>query len=155
MMHIFDLDLTLWDCFDKHGNSIWAKQLVPPYRLESDTIFDDVGSKCILRFGVREYLQNLKSKQYKIGFASVGGIYKLPNEFQPSIQLLTLFGIYEYFSDLKSLQYKTADKTELLKYISEDVVFYDDSQNVLKNLKKYSNVTAIDSTNIMNWNKLI
>ncbi len=35
MIYLFDLDNTLWDTFDKNGNPIWAKQLVPPYQIKN------------------------------------------------------------------------------------------------------------------------
>ena len=46
MIHLFDLDRTLWDCQNKYEQEIWAKQLIPPFRFAThyseNIIIDDV-----------------------------------------------------------------------------------------------------------------
>ena len=41
MIHLFDLDLTIWDCYDKHGNPIWAKQMVAPFKTQGNIVTED------------------------------------------------------------------------------------------------------------------
>jgi hypothetical protein len=50
MIHLFDLDLTIWECLNKHGHSIWAKQMVAPFKTQGNIITDDVGSTCFLKY---------------------------------------------------------------------------------------------------------
>lgn len=155
MIYIFDLDLTIWDTFDKYHNQIWAKQLIPPYKLDGDVVTDDVFSTCTLRKGVREYIRHLVNEGHELGFISVGAYYGLPFGSQPSYNMLTLFDIYHYFDNPQTLKYKLYDKMETVKQLDGKVVFYDDSPKVLEALKAYDNVIAVDSTNIKDWSELI
>jgi predicted phosphatase len=155
MNFIFDLDLTIWDTFDKYHNQIWAKQLIPPYKIDGDVVTDDVFSTCTLRKGVREYIHHLVNEGHQIGFISVGAYYGLPFANQPSYNMLQLFDIYQYFDAPQLLKYKLYDKTETIKKVEDKIVFYDDSPKVLEALKPYNNVIAIDSTNIKDWSELI
>jgi magnesium-dependent phosphatase-1 len=155
MIYIFDLDLTLWDTHNKYNNPIWAKQLIPPYTINGDTVTDDVGSTCVLRKGVREYLSSLKKEGNHLGFVSIGAYYGLPFGSQPSYNLLNLFKIYDYFDETQVLKYKLYDKCDTIKNIDEKIVFYDDSPQILKSLEKFENVIAVDSSNIKDWNDLI
>ena len=70
-VHIFDLDKTIWDCFDKFGNSIWAKQLLPPFSLSESIVLDDVQNTCHLRAGVKEYMYSFQQLCSKFGYCSV------------------------------------------------------------------------------------
>ena len=155
MKHLFDLDITLWDCYDKHGNPIWAKQMVGPYKKQGNIITDDVGSTCVLRYGVKDYLEYLRINKYDIGFVSAGKNYILPNEFQPSIMLLKEFQIYFLFNYIRVLEYKTYDKTRTVKYIGEPIVFYDDNLDVLNSMSEIENVIPVNSKEIKDWTKLI
>lgn len=155
MIYIFDLDLTLWDTHDKYGQQIWAKQMLPPYSQQQNTITDDVYSTCRLRTGVKEYIQHLYEEGNKIGFVSVGAHWMLPDNQQPSIILLQKFGIYRYFNFIKDLKYKLYDKTNSIYDIKDKIVFYDDSPKVLESLKKFDNVIAVDASEIIDWRPLI
>ena len=81
---IFDLDKTIWDTYNVHDDSIWAKQLIPPYCLEENKVVDDVFSYCILKPGIEEYLNFLLRSEKKIGFLSNGEHWGLSYEKQPS-----------------------------------------------------------------------
>ena len=155
MIYLFDLDITLWDTADKHGNSIWAKQLVPPYFIKDDIITDDVYSKCTLRKGVKEYLEYLRSENHEVGFVSSGQYVDLPFDSQPSVHMLKLFEIYDYFNGIQILDYKTYNKAESIRYIDEKIIFYDDSIKNLNALSPFKNVTAINSIDIRDWTTLI
>lgn len=155
MIYLFDLDITLWDTTDKHGNSIWAKQLVPPYIVKDDIITDDVYSKCTLRKGVKEYLQYLRNENHDVGFVSSGQYVNLPFDFQPSVRMLRLFKIYDYFNGMQILDYKTYNKAESVRDIDEKIIFYDDSIKNLNALSPFKNVTAINSIDILDWTTLI
>jgi len=155
MMYLFDLDLTIWDCYNRYGNPIWAKQMVYPFCKEGRTITDDVYSVCTLRKGVKEYLQKLSDDGHKIGFVSAGSHLSLAYETQPSIKLLEEFGVYQYFNNVKILAYKTYDKCQVIKNISEPVVFFDDNSDVLNSISDFKHVTAVDTSTLSDWTELI
>ena len=115
MIFIFDLDLTIWETYDRYNNQIWAKQFIPPYLIERNVITNDVGSKCVLKHGIKEYLKYLRNENYEIGFVSNGRSYGIPDEYQPSLCLLKLFDIYKYFNGIKLLRYRDYNKTEAIK----------------------------------------
>jgi len=154
MIHLFDLDLTIWDCFNKHNDPIWAKQMVFPFNNTDDVIVDDVGSVCILREGVKEYLKYLQSGDNKIGFVSAGKHPTIPYEYQQSIHLLRSFGIYKYFNHIKILESKVYDKTLDVKFDPNPVVFYDDNDDVLNKMRQHKHVIVVDSKEL-DWNDLI
>ena len=155
MIHLFDLDITIWDCYDKHGNPIWAKQMIAPFKINSNIITDDVGSTCVLRYGVKDYLDYLRIEKHEIGFVSAGRYFGLPDSFQPSIVLLKEFQIYHTFDLMRVLEYKTYNKANLVKFMATPVVFYDDNEDVLNSISEIENVIAVDSKEIRDWNKLI
>ena len=155
MIHLFDLDMTIWDCYNKHDNQIWAKQMVAPFKINNNIITDDVGSICVLRYGVKNYLNYLRIEKHEIGFVSAGRYFGLHDNFQPSIVLLKEFEIYHTFDYIKVLEYKTYNKANLVKIITTPVVFYDDNEDVLNSISEIKNVIAVNSEEIYDWNKLI
>jgi len=156
MIHIFDLDLTLWETFDKHGNPIWAKQLIFPLSpCKNDQVFDDVGSKCVLKKGVRQFLSHLFSQQLQIGFISAGRHWDLEDYNQPSLKLLQIFGVLDFFNGPKILVYKNHKKSQFLNNIYEEITFYDDDQKVIEDLKVLNNIKVIDAKEINDWTALI
>jgi hypothetical protein len=68
---------------------------------------------------------------------------------------LNLFEIKQYFNSLAVLAYKTYKKSDFLKNIDDNIIFYDDDSNVLKDLSSIPNVITIDSKIFVNWNDLI
>ena len=151
---IFDLDKTLWDSFDVVGKSIWAKQLILPYKLEGNKILDDVNSSCVLKPGAREYLNFLASKNKKIGFLSSGKLWGTEYENQPSVKILKIFNLYDFFNFKKELLYKTFSKNQCLKELS-GCIFFDDNDDVIKEARELKNVEVVDSKKIENWKHLI
>ena len=153
--YVFDLDRTLWDTYDVRNNPIWAKQLIPPYTLESaNKVVDDVGSYCILQEGVKEYMTSLASEKPQVAFLSVGALHGSLKERQPSLQLLRLFGIDEYFNAERMLVYKTEKKDKFLKHMGE-CVFFDDSDQHLKDAAALENVTVVDRKKYDSWFELV
>ena len=150
--YIFDLDRTIWETFDITGRPIWAKQMLPPYsyKEESRTITDDVGSYCSLRKGFFDFLKGLDQSKVDIGFISVGGIWEIPFENQPSLKLLRLFGIYDFFGTHQYLSYKTASKNPILEKLSPCYFFDDDPKHII-NAGKIEGIKVIDSTKINDW----
>jgi len=150
-VHVLDLDRTIWDCHDRFGNIIWAKQLLPPFSLSKRQAVDDVGNVCTIRKGVHEYIASLSTNGAKICFSSVGGVYGLPIEHQPSIILLETFHIKSYFDLEKSwLGYKSDSKKEHLESFGK-CFFYDDD---LKNHAVASDIPAvrlIDTSSLKDW----
>ena len=155
MIFIFDLDLTIWETYDRHNRSIWAKQFIPPYLIEKNVITNDVYGKCILKPGIKKYLKHLSENNHKIGFISNGRCYGLPDEHQPSLCLLKLFDIYKYFNYLKFLRYRDYDKTEAIKNIKNKIVFYDDNQQILEALSDHEHIIPVDAKSIVDWSNLI
>jgi len=154
MIHIFDLDLTLWDSFDKRGHPIWAKQMIFPLHFDgANRITDDVGSACTLRDGVRDYLRHLRERGHQVGFISNGRHWNLPDEFQPSIRVLQHFGISDYFNHIRVLNYKTSLKSEVLGGIADPLWFYDDDAKVLADVARLGHVTTINTAAITDWRR--
>lgn len=155
MIHIFDLDKTIWDTQDKHGNSIWAKQLIFPFNyLKANKVMDDVYSHCTLRKGVKYYIKKLYESNHQIGFISNARHHNFPDKYQPSLELLKLFGIWDYFNSIKILQYKTESKAKHLGKFNEPVIFYDDDIKIRSEVSYLSNVTVIDSSTIFDWDRV-
>ena len=156
MIHIFDLDLTIWETFDRYGNPIWAKQLIFPLGdCKCDVIIDDVGSRCILKKGIREYLLHLSSQKKQIGFMSAGRHWDLDDFYQPSLHLLQIFGLTHYFTDHRILVYKTNKKSKYLNDLNGNIVFYDDDEKVIEDIKQFKNVKIYDAKKINDWTSLI
>ena len=150
--YIFDLDRTIWETFDVTGRPIWAKQMLPPYKLEKNRVIDDVGSFCSLRKGFYEFLKTLNKSNIDVGLISVGGIWETAFENQPSIQLLKLFKIYDFFGEHQYLSYKTSSKNPTLEKLSP-CLFFDDDPKHLVNAAKIKGIEVIDSTKINDWVK--
>ena len=148
--HIFDLDRTVWDTYDILGRPIWAKQMLRPYTKEGDRIFDDVGSTCVLRENIFNYMKFLLSRGDKIGFLSVGAAWGLSEEDQPSINLLKEFGLYDFFGEYKILKYKTTPKKPFLEDVPE-CVFYDDDEKNLIAAREIPGIVCHNSSKIMDW----
>jgi len=154
MIHIFDLDLTLWDTFDKRGHAIWAKQLIFPLHFDgANRITDDVGSACTLREGVRDYLAHLRAHGHHVGFVSNGRHWDLPDEYQPSIRVMREFGIFAFFNHIRVLSYKTSLKSEVLGAIAEPLRFYDDDPRVLAEVAQLEHVTTVNTAAIVDWRR--
>lgn len=154
-MHIFDLDLTLWETFDKRGNPIWAKQLIFPLsKVDVDVVCDDVGSKCVLRKGVRDYLSKLRERNCQIGYLSSGRHWNFDDNHQPSLHLLELFEISEFFNAIKVLNYKSRKKSDFLKHADQKIIFYDDDEGVIKDLSSLSHIFVVDAKSISDWSKV-
>lgn len=149
----FDLDKTLWDTHDKHGNEIWAKQMIHPFKLiDKNTIEDDVFSRCILRKNVREFLKFLKKNKYKFSFISNARYFNLPDTLQPSLLLLKRFGIFNFFSKPNFLIYKNKKKKNFLKLNKKkNYILFDDNKEILSSFKKIDNMKPINSININDW----
>lgn len=146
---VFDLDKTIWDCKDKHDNSIWAKQLIPPYtKINKNTIIDDCFSVCQIQDGFIEFIE--KIKENKIVFLSNGRILNASDEEQPSIKILKIFDIYKYFGEESVLMYKTFEKEKYFNS-NKEYLFFDDDDRHLTNVKKNKNVFSIDRKTMGEW----
>ena len=154
-MIIFDLDLTVWECFNKDGEKIWAKQLLPPFNLKKGVIYDDVFSKCILKKGIFEYIKWLSKKGNIICYCSIGAYKSLPLSYQPSIILLKKFKLYDFFNGPSILEYKSYNKIKFLEKIKEKSIFYDDNDKILNDASSLKHIDVFDAKKIHNWSSLI
>jgi predicted phosphatase len=152
---IFDLDRTIWDCYCKYGNPIWAKQLIPPFKIESpDKIVDDVGSSCNLQPGFKEAFIRLYASGHNLGFVSRGGILGAKDESQPSVVFLKMFGVYNLFGKHRHMLYKTDDKGVILQQIVNDlgpIVFIDDMEIDIESAQKVKNVEVVNRFSFDDW----
>jgi hypothetical protein len=156
-MFIFDLDRTIWNCYDKNGNKIWAKQMIFPYSISDDDnlIIDDVGSICVLDKYYKEYLHFLSKNRNNVGFLSNGAILDLNYKKQPSIMLLKKFKIYSYYNNIKIIQYKNKSKKEILEKYHEKITYFDDDDDILNSLKELKNITTIDRKTFLSWKEFL
>ena len=106
---IFDLDRTVWDTYDVTGRPIWAKQLIEPIRVEGERVVDDVGSYCVLKNGVKDFITFLSLQKKSIGYLSVGALFGTPDDEQPSLKILKLFLIILQISRLIIILFKSLD----------------------------------------------
>ncbi len=154
-MYVFDLDLTIWETFDKRGSPIWAKQLIfPMQKITEDLVIDDVGSTCSLKKGVREYFSLLKLNNLTIGYVSAGRHWNFDDDHQPSLHLLELFGLSHFFNGMKVLNYKTIKKSEILKEYKQKIIFYDDDDKVIEDVGQLSHVHIFDAKKIDDWSQM-
>lgn len=158
---MFDLDLTIWETKNKDGNNIWAKQIIAPLQIVGkDTIQDDVYSICKLRGNFREFINSILMAGNKIGFISNSKYFNLPNEFQPVTLLLKKLELESTFNYEKILLYKTESKIPSLLNIvrkasltNEQVLFFDDNEDILLEARKIQDLIVFDSKVIDNWYK--
>jgi hypothetical protein len=158
----FDLDGTIWNCYDKYQNPIWGKQMISPYQLGKgtpDNLSDDVGSICYLQSGIREVLSELSEQQVHIGIcsASKNMNFEYTNQ-QPCIQLLRAFGLWNYFSPPNFLEYKKVDKASLLSRLYDDdipLVLFDDNREIIEACMKTPNIFPIGRYNFINWREML
>lgn len=151
MNFVLDLDLTIWDTFDRHGNPIWAKQLIAPYFNDSHVVIDDVGSRCVLRKGVKTFCNHVTKNKHELSFLSAGALHGVEKKNQPSIKLLKIFGLWECFNGCKILSYKTLNKAEALGQLSGKIIFFDDNPEVIESVGMLEHVTVVDSANLNDW----
>ena len=151
---VLDLDKTIWDCYDKNFNEIWAKQLVPPFTLSnnSNDLTDDVGGTCRLKTDFRIFLEEVFNLGLTISYLSVGARLGVPLEFQPSFLALKKFEILKYFLGDSYLLYKTEKKINYF-YKDQSYLFIDDSEEVLKSVNDLEYINAIDGKFIKSWKK--
>ena len=151
MNFVLDLDLTIWDSFDRHGNPIWAKQLIAPFHDERDVVIDDVGSRCVLRKGVKTFCSDVRRNRHELSFLSAGALHGVEEKNQPSIKLLNMFSLLECFNGFKILSYKTLNKAEVLGQMSGDIMFFDDNPSIIESVRILQHVTVVDSSNLSDW----
>ena len=149
-VHMFDLDRTIWDTYDVFGRPIWAKQMLRPFTMDGNKITDDVGSICVLRENIHEYMKYLKKQGHDLGFMSVGAAWSLTEEDQPSINLLKDFGLYDFFGSNKYLKYKTTSKNHFLENIS-NCVFYDDDEKHLLVARQIPGLICHNCSEVKDW----
>ena len=62
---------------------------------------------------------------------------------------------FNIFDFCQVIEYKDFDKSNFLKKIKKEIVFYDDSDEHLNSVAHLKNIRAVDSKRISDWTKLI
>tara|TARA_B100000214_G_scaffold109048_1_gene76933 strand:+ start:587 stop:1108 length:522 start_codon:yes stop_codon:yes gene_type:complete len=153
---VLDLDKTIWDCYDKNFQEIWAKQLVPPFSTNKDNseLIDDVGGICRLKQDFRFFITEVAKLNLKVCFLSIGARQFTPLRFQPSYIALQEFNLLKFFSGKNHLLYKTEKKIDFFNknFIS---LFVDDSDENLKSVNELEYIKTIDAKLINSWANVI
>ena len=85
--------------------------------------------------------------------AGVGALHGAGNSQQPSLRLLALFDLNKFFNAERLLVYKTEKKDKFLRHMG-DCVFFDDSDQHLKDASALENVTVVDRKKYDSWLEL-
>ena len=152
----FDLDGTIWNCYDHLGFSIWCKQMISPFKYDklNSEIVDDVNSYCVLQPNVEKVLQYLNEQDVEIGICTSSKNMNFEYSIeQPCLQLLNAFDLKKYFN-IFHIEYKTADKSKILsKY--EKCVLFDDRLNIINDCKKTNNICPIYRFDFDDWKEIL
>ena len=157
---VFDLDRTLWNCFNPKGEEIAGYQTTPPYVLQSKNIVVDIKGNIIqLQEGVRELIEDLDNCNKNLGAMSRGEKLvdverriSVPFSAQPSIMLLKKFDLYKYFNHgvvIKSF----VDKKFYVKPLGK-TLFIDDDRRWLENVNEREDVDVLGRNSFTNWEDL-
>jgi len=158
---IFDLDNTIWDCFNPTGTGIGAYTTEAPYELqEKDIIVDINGNVIRLQEGIRECLEILDNNNKNLGIVSGGqklsditSRISIPIQAQPSIMLLKKFDIYKYFNYdiiLKAF----VNKLEYVRPLGK-TLFIDDMQDNLSDVQQNPKIDVLWRKSFQTWQQVL
>jgi len=150
---LFDLDLTIWNCYNPMGDSLPALKLEPPFTLvDSDTVKDSKGNLAILQPNVRDVLENLDEYGINLGVVSASAVPDLADEAQPALMLLRKLDIYQFFN------YIVVIKTKINKgdYAKPDgkTLFIDDDPKQIQAVNERGLVDVLNRHSFADWNDL-
>lgn len=150
---IFDLDETLWS---GSPSDIWAKKLIQPWILTSDTLTDLKNQSISLQPNVRNVLKTLNGVNKNIGFITNGGLINLNYNNQPTILALKLFDIYQFFNFIKIVGYRSDDKSNFFKECGKTIFIDDNYKNLYDIKEKFPNTTTINRKfDFKDWGELL
>ncbi len=127
---VFDLDFTLWN-----AGGTWCDHTYPPYRKDGGHVVDSNGSIIFLFPEVREIIEILHKRGYKIAIASRTHEPAWANE------LLNLFGINHFFNHKEIYPGSKIEHFQQLQHTTgidfENMVFFDDE---MRNIDDVTNL---------------
>tara|TARA_R110002020_G_C16318711_1_gene774592 strand:+ start:3495 stop:3974 length:480 start_codon:yes stop_codon:yes gene_type:complete len=151
-----DLDKTIWNCYDRTGVEVWAKELDGPFNISEDSPDRVIASNgvCELQSGVREFFLKTKNEAHSINTISAGADFVNKFEDQPSYLLLKLLGLLEYQDNIV-LQTRELNKGRFLsKLNNKNIVFIDDDPLQIRSSNDY-NVFSINRGSFTLWSTLV
>lgn len=166
----FDLDETIWRTLSKHAHQIFAKQMLPPFKMKTTSgkrcpeceswidyegfpyIEDDVGNTNFLFSGVKEVLQTLHDNKKSVNIISLGGIKNINLMNQPSYKLLDEWGIKRTRT---TILYKTDSKKKKLAEFEHPFVLFDDDIKQLQEVSELPNAKCINVYSFDDWKDLL
>jgi hypothetical protein len=150
-----DLDKTIWNCYNKEGKEIWAKELIGPFTVSKDSINKIIASNgvCELQSGFREFLSKSANDIRSINIISAGASFISGLKDQSSYILLILLDLLEC-QDNVVLQTREFNKGKFLsKLNNKNIVFIDDDPIQIRNANDY-NISTVDRGSFISWNTL-
>ena len=130
MLLVFDLDFTLWDC-----GGTWCDCTEPPYRKESNRVFDSAGRHISLYPEVREILEAAERAGLKIAAASRTHQPDWAEELLELLEIGRFFDWKEIYPGPKIPHFNSLKKKSGIEY--EQMYFFDDE---LRNIRDVSSL---------------
>lgn len=150
---IFDLDKTIWECFDARGTSIPAFKMEPPFELVDEGLVKDIRENlCRLQPNFKDVLASLDDYGLNLGVVSRSALEDVSDEAQPAKMLIGKLDILRYFTYLVVIK-AGIDKGD---YARPDgrTLFIDDDQKMLQAVNTRGLVDVLSRTKFMGWEKL-
>jgi magnesium-dependent phosphatase-1 len=150
---LFDLDNTVWNCYNQKGSSIDSCELNYPFHLiDENTVKDVDGNICVLQKNIKDVLENLDDWGINLGIVSRSAKENVPDEAQPAIMLLKKFDIYKFFNYIVVIK-SEIDKADYAKPYGK-TLFIDDDKEQLESVNKRGLVDTLDRKSFKDWNNL-
>jgi predicted phosphatase len=150
---IFDLDGTVWDCYAPDGTYSYAAKMVPPFKLITRDIVQDLnGSIAKLQEGVQKVLEELDRASKNMGVMSGSELENRPPQAQPAMMLLRKFDLYGYFNE--DVIIRKGDKREYVKALGH-TLFIDDNQNTIQEVNALGDVDVLWRGSFQTWDTLL
>ena len=150
---LFDLDQTLWDCFDARGTSIPAFKMEPPFELLEEDLVSDVRKNiCRLQPNFRDVLASLDAAGVNLGVVSRSAVRDLADEAQPSKMLLGKLDLLKYFTYIVVIK-EGIDKGDYARPEGR-TLFVDDQPDMLQAVNARGLVDVLSRRKFVGWETL-
>jgi hypothetical protein len=150
---LFDLDRTIWDCFDARGTGIPALEMVPPFELVDENVVSDLrGNVCKLQPNVRDVLDCLDEYGMNLGVVSRSAKPGVVDEAQPAKMLLGKFDLLRFFTYIVVIK-PGIDKGEYARPEGH-TLFIDDDAEILQSVNDRGLVDVLSRKKFVGWENL-